>query len=354
MNSKERVLCAANHRTGDKTPVTFDAQKEVYDILYKYFKTDKKEDLFDRLKVDTWLVGPRAVSSPVPAGGKKESVDIWGCKSRVAYYSGGTYDELCYSPLAGKDEISDIKDHNWPKNNSLDFSEISVQAKAQADRAVIGHFTWGAYFIATKVRGMEDIMIDMAIRKAYAHELINTIAERSEYFLTKMLVENGEGLDIIYMADDTCSQTAPLFSPETFKEFVAPYLKRFTALAHKHNKKFLLHTCGSVRPFLPQIIECGVDILEPLQVRAAGMEPAGLKRDFGKDICFYGGVDLQRVLSTYTSQKVGEEVKRLIDILGKDGGYILGPGHTHIQVDAPLENILAMYNTAEEYRPYRS
>ena len=84
------------------------------------------------------------------------------------------------------------------------------------------------------------------------------------------------------------------------------------------------------------------------------MEPAGLKRDFGKDICFYGGVDLQRVLSTYTSQKVGEEVKRLIDILGKDGGYILGPGHTYIQVDAPLENILAMYNTAEEYRPYRS
>ena len=353
MTSKERVLRAVNHKLGDKTPVTFDAQKEVYDILYKHFKTEKKEELFDLLNVDTWLLGPKTFQEPRPAQDKKESVDIWGCKSRTAYYSGGTYDELCYSPLAGKDEVSDIKKHEWPKNNSLDFSQMPAQIKARPDKAIIGHFTWGAYFIATKVRGMEDVMIDMAIRKDYARELIDTIAERSEYFLNKMLEESGDGLDIVYMADDTCSQTAPLFSPENFKEFIAPYLKRFTALAHKHNKKFLLHTCGSVRPFMPQIIECGVDILEPLQVRAAGMETAALKRDFGKDICFYGGVDLQQVLSTYKPEKVSDEVKRLIDILGKDGGYILGPGHTYIQVDAPLENILAMYKTAEEYRPYK-
>ncbi|MEI6846381.1 MAG: uroporphyrinogen decarboxylase family protein, partial [Candidatus Firestonebacteria bacterium] len=135
--------------------------------------------------------------------------------------------------------------------------------------------------------------------------------------------------------------------------YVAPYLKRFASIIHKHNKKFLLHTCGSVRTFLPIIIDCGVDMLEPIQVRAEGMDPAGLKRDFGKDICFYGGVDLQKVLSTYSPEKVAEEVKKLIDILGKDGGYIVGPGHTYIQPDAPLENILSMYKTANEYRPYK-
>lgn len=354
MTSKERVLRAINHKPGDKTPVTFDAQPEVYDMLYKHFKTEKKEELFDRLHVDTWLIGPKHVKEEKPEPVKGESSDIWGCRSRVATYSGGTYDELCYSPLAGKDEISDLKAHSWPKNSSLDFSGIAEQAKIHSDRAVIGHFTWGAYFIATKVRGMEDIMIDMAIRKDYAHELINTIAERSEYYLTKLLEQGGSGIDIVYMADDTCSQTAPLFSPETFKEFVAPYLKRLTNLAHNHNKKFLLHTCGSVRPFLPLIIECGVDMLEPIQITATGMEPKGLKRDFGKDICFYGGVDLQKVLSTYTPEKVSKEAKRLIDILGKDGGYIFGPGHTYIQVDAPLQNILSMYKTAEEYRPYKA
>ena len=96
-----------------------------------------------------------------------------------------------------------------------------------------------------------------------------------------------------------------------------------------------------------------MSMLEPIQISAEGMEPAGLKRDFGKDICFYGGVDLQKVLSTYSPEKVADEVKRLIDILGKDGGYIVGPGHTYIQPDTPVKNILSMYKTANEYRPYK-
>jgi uroporphyrinogen decarboxylase len=100
------------------------------------------------------------------------------------------------------------------------------------------------------------------------------------------------------------------------------------------------------------IIDCGVDMLEPIQVTAAGMEPAALKRDFGRHLCFYGGVDLQRCLCKGTPQSVADEVRRLIDILGDGGGYILGPGHTYIQVDAPLENILSMYRTAYDYRPH--
>ena len=114
--------------------------------------------------------------------------------------------------------------------------------------------------------------------------------------------------------------------------------------------KFLLHVCGAVRPLLPLIIDAGVDMLEPIQIRAAGMEPAALKRDFGRHLCFYGGVDLQQVLRLGTPETVADEVKRLIDILGEGGGYILGPGHTYIQMDAPVENILAMYGTAAEYR----
>ena len=96
-------------------------------------------------------------------------------------------------------------------------------------------------------------------------------------------------------------------------------------------------------------IDCGVDMLEPIQTRAAGMEPEGLKRDFGKDLCFYGGMDLQQVLCKGTPQEVADEARHLIDVLGKDGGYILGPGHTYIQIDAPLANILAMYDEAQRY-----
>ena len=100
---------------------------------------------------------------------------------------------------------------------------------------------------------------------------------------------------------------------------------------------------------MPFIIDAGVDMLEPIQIRAAGMEPAALKRDFGKDICFYGGVDIQQLLNNGTPQQVSDEVKSLIGIMDGNGGYVIGPGHTYIQIDTPVENILAMYDTAYSY-----
>jgi uroporphyrinogen decarboxylase len=130
---------------------------------------------------------------------------------------------------------------------------------------------------------------------------------------------------------------------------VVPYLAKAVEKAHAHDKKFLLHVCGAVRPLLPMIIDCGVDMLEPIQVRAEGMEPAALKRDFGRHLTFYGGLDLQQVLCKGTPNTVADETRRLIDILGDGGGYVFGPGHTYIQPDAPLENILAMYETARTH-----
>jgi uroporphyrinogen decarboxylase len=97
------------------------------------------------------------------------------------------------------------------------------------------------------------------------------------------------------------------------------------------------------------IADFGVGMLEPIQTRAAGMDPRQLKKEFGRDLCFYGGVDLQEILCKGTPQQVADEVKRLIDILGEGGGYIVGPGHTYIQVDAPIENIVTMYETAHAY-----
>ncbi|MHC4124298.1 MAG: uroporphyrinogen decarboxylase family protein [Planctomycetota bacterium] len=351
MTSKQRVLAAVDHKLADRTPITFDAEKEVYDTLYSHFSVSDKEALFDRLNVDTWTILPDNFIFPQADENKTEKTSIWGYKTRVvAYLAGGTYDELFYNPLAGKDDIKDIDTHPWPTIETLDFSHFPSEADAHKDRAIIGVFTWGAYFIAAHVRGMEELFMDFALRKKYAHHLIDTIAEKSLMFLDEMLTNYGDGIDIIYMADDYCSQQGPLFSPQIFEEFVMPYLTMVVKKTHKHGKKFLLHCCGAVRPLLPMIIDAGVDMLEPIQIRANGMDPQGLKRDFGRDLCFYGGVDLQETLCKGTVRQVADEVKRLIDILGKDGGYILGPGHTYIQIDAPIDNIIAMYETASTYR----
>ena len=350
MTSKQRVLAAVDHRSTDRVPITFDAEKEVYAALYKHFGIETRDALFDRLHCDTWLMTPRNHIVPQGESGKAEKTGIWGWKSVTAQYSGGTYEEVAWNPLAGKDEPADIDRHAWPTPANQDYSAFPAAIAAQKDRAIIAASSWGAYFIASFVRGLENLLIDFAANPAYAERLLGTIGERILALMDNMLTNWGDGIDIVYMADDYCSQQAPLFSPDVFRRFVVPYLGRAVALAHKHGKKFLLHVCGAVRPLLPMILDCGVDMLEPIQIRAEGMDPAGLKRDFGKHICFYGGVDLQQVLSRGTPRTVAAEVRRLIDILGEDGGYVLGPGHTYIQVDAPIENILAMYETAYEYR----
>jgi len=350
--SKERVLAAIDHRVSDRTPITFDAEIEVYDALHNHLGTKTKEELFDRLHVDTWMILPGNFMYPKEYDDKDEKVSIWGYRTHKAHYSGGEYDELAVSPLAGKHEIADIDNHPWPEKGTLEFSHFTREAAEHADMGIIGVFTWGSYFIATFVRGMEDLFMDFAIRKEYAHHLIDTITEKALVFLDEMLENHADAIDIVYMADDYCSQLGPLFSPDMFREFVMPYLTAMVERVHAYDKAFLLHVCGAVRPLLPMIVEAGVDMLEPIQIRAEGMEPAGLKRDFGKDICFYGGVDLQRTLCKGTPEEVTSEVKRLIDILGKDGGYIIGPGHTYIQIDAPMENIMAMYDTADTYRPF--
>lgn len=353
---KTRVLAAIRHRLADRTPITFDAEKEVYAALHRHLGTTSKEALFDRLNVDTWMILPGNFIYRPAELVKDEKTTLWGYRTRVAHYPGGTYDELCFSPLAGKDDPADIRRYPWPADDALDFSHFTPEARAHADRAVIGVFTWGAYFIASFIRGLEDLLVDFAIRKSYADILIKTITERILFYLDTLLERHGDGIDIVYMADDYCSQQGPLFSPDVFREFVTPYLRQVADRAHRHGKYFLLHCCGAVRPLIPMIIDAGVDMLEPIQIRAAGMDPAGLKKDFGRQLCFYGGVDLQDLLCKGTPQQVADEVKRLIDILGVDGGYIIGPGHTYIQVDAPLANIIALYETAAAYRPenYRS
>ncbi len=352
MTAKERVMAAVRHETADRTAITFDAEIEVYDALHEHLGTSTKEELFDRLHCDTWMILPKNFMYKPGCEDAEEKESIWGYRTRKAYYSGGSYDELAESPLAGKHDISDIDAHPWPEKGTLDFSHMPAEAKAHEDRAIICPFIWGPYFVATFVRGMEDLFMDFAMRKEYAHHLIDTITDRGMLFLEEMLGDYGEGIDIVYMADDYCSQLGPLFSPDMFDEFVMPYLTKMVEVTHGYGKAFLLHVCGAVRPLLPMIVDAGVDMLEPIQVRAVGMEPEGLKRDFGDDLCFYGGVDLQRTLCKGTTAEVAAEVRKLIDVLGRDGGYVLGPGHTYIQIDAPMENIMTMYDTADSYRPW--
>ncbi len=350
MNGKERVLTAAAHREPDRVPITFDAQPEVYELLYRHFGLDSRAELWDALQVDTWLDGPEVRDPrqrPLPDGLFQNR---WGYRTKQQPYEvgglRGHYEEMVYHPLARAERIADLDKHDWPDPGLLEFGHFNQLRRTQADRAIIAHITHGGYFNATFLRGMEQFLVDLALDRKLAEALIERVTDYIHAALDRLLEQAPQGFDIFYMADDYCMSSGPLFSPELFRELIQPYLRKIADTLHRHGKLFLLHVCGSVRLLLPEIIEAGVDLLEPIQRRAEGMELRELKREFGRDLCFYGSVDLLETLNRGSVEEVRREVRDNIAALGPGGGFIIGPGHTYIQIDAPLENILAMYETA--------
>jgi len=356
MNSRERVLAAAGHSIPDRVPITFDAEIEVYEMLYRHFGISTRKELWDALHVDTWLEGP-AVNDPREKELESGLIQSrWGYRQIKQPYTvngkTGYYREIVYHPLAGIETVKDLEKHDWPDPDLLDFHHLNELRKQKPERAIIAHITHGGYFVGTFLRGMEQFLVDLAVDEALARAIIERVSEYLYRAVDRLLEQAPDGFDIYYLADDYCMTSGPLFSPDVFKRLVKPYLRKIADRLHAHGKIFLLHVCGSVHLLLPEIIDSGVDMLEPIQRRSVGMDLEKLKKNFGKDLCFYGSVDILQTLNKGTVEQVREEVRRNMRILGRGGGFIIGPGHTYIQIDAPLENILAMYETAYEEGGY--
>jgi len=346
MTSRERVLTAVEHREGDRVPITFDCEKEVLAVLKEHFKVPDAEGVWRSLHVDTRLVSADHSHPNIGTRPGGISTNFWGVGSKDVEYSFGTMYDIVYHPLAGMTTVEEINAYAWPTADELSFETLRAARKLNPDKAIIAYIGHGGYFTGTELKGMEEFLMDLGSNPALAHRVIDHIMDYTRPAVERLCREAGDAFDIYYIADDFCTALGPLVSPPMFREFIKPYLKTLADICHRSGKKFLLHTCGSVRTFLPEIIDAGVDILEPIQTSAAGMEAEGLKRDFGKDITFYGSIDLINVLSKGSPEDVRSEVLKNFRILGKGGGFIVGPGHTYIQPDTPLENILTMYETA--------
>lgn len=158
-------------------------------------------------------------------------------------------------------------------------------------------------------------------------------------------------IDLFRIGDDIGTQRGPLISPAMFRQFIAPRLKLLVDLAHSHDTRVMFHSCGGITAFIDVLIEIGVDILDPIPVSAANMDPAQIKAEYGSRICPHGSTDTQYVLPQGSTRQVAENVKRMVDILGSDGGFIPAPCHV-LQTDVPSENVCAMYETGYEYGAY--
>ncbi|MDD5726932.1 MAG: uroporphyrinogen decarboxylase family protein [Victivallales bacterium] len=347
MNSRERVLTAISHHEPDRVPITFDAEKEVIELLKEYFHVSSRDEVWDMLHVDTRLIGADHHYHHIREK-NGISYDFWGSGSEEKAYNGGTYFEFTQHPLASMETVRDIENYDWPTPDELSFESLREARKNNPDKAVIAYLSLGGFFEATHLQGLEQFMLDLGMDMGLALKIVEKITDYLFPAIERLCIEAKDDFDIFYMADDFCTARGPLFSPQVFRTLVKPYLEQIAGIVHKNNKKFLLHVCGSVREFLPDIIETGVDMLEPIQTSAVGMEVESLKADFGDSLTFYGSIDLINILSKGKPEDVRREVLKNFRILGKGGGVIVGPGHTYIQPDVPLPNILTMYQTAYE------
>jgi uroporphyrinogen decarboxylase len=353
MTPKQRVLDAINHKRTDRVPLDLWVTKEVMSKLCAHFQTDEADTVMKELGADIRLVEPQYVGPPLeesPAGMTK---DIWGVTRRRVEYSDGSYLETEDYPLDGDISITDIEGYTWPDPDHYDYSVIPRSCEKYGDYAILNVGNrlnrTSVLKAAMYLRGMQQLMMDMALNPPLVEALLEKI---SDYYLAhnERIFKAGEGLiDIFMMGDDFGTQKGLLISAEMFRRYFAPKLKEFAAQAKSYGMKVMLHSCGSVRELIPDIIEIGVDILNPVQTNAKNMIPEELKAEFGDRICFHGGLDIQHTLPFGTPEDVENEVKDRIRVLGENGGYILASTH-NIQTDTPVENILTMYETAQNER----
>jgi uroporphyrinogen decarboxylase len=342
MTSRDRVLTAIARRPPDRAPADYKAEPAVNEYMMAHLKVPNYEDLLRRLEIDVRRVEPLYIGPPFRTFEDGVFEDYWGIRSKHLKAAHGSYDMHVWTPVWDARSVEDLEKHAWPTPDIFDYSVMRDQCRRHRDYAVMYE---GADLFTRPciLRNMENVMVDMVERPEVAHYLFGKFTDFYHEDITRAIEATDRGFDIYCEWSDYGTQRGPLISVAMFREFIVPYLKRLVDLCRSSGVKFMAHSCGAIRAFIPDLIAMGVDVLDPIQVTAEGMEPSGLKRDFGDRIAFHGGISTQTTLPFGTPEDVRAAVRNRIATLGAGGGYILASSHD-ISADTPPENIVAMHD----------
>jgi len=353
LSSRERVRLALNHQVTDRIPMAMvcsginaPADRVFDDLLRRERGVDLQT--FLQATLDIREVRPRYIGPPLPAG-----VDIWGVRRRPVSYGLSSYDEIEYYPLASAKIPADLLRYPWPTPEWFDYEALqSSISTANADGEHCLMISNGNIFETSwYMRGFEQIFTDLIENAELVHELFERVTDFYIAHFTCLLQVASGRVDLAFTADDIGGQHGLLMSLGMWEQFIKPYHSRLNKTIHEFGVKVIYHTDGAVQKAVPGLIDMGIDVLQALQFSADGMDPHFMKASFGDRLCFEGGVSVQTTLPFGTPEDVRSETEGLIQVLGANGGYILGPSHA-IQAGTPPENILAMFDTALNFNPY--
>jgi uroporphyrinogen decarboxylase len=371
MTPKERWLAVLNRQKPDRIPMDYWATPEASARLIKYMglSSDSEKELvkdfaqpiFDnrmhptagyevlrqalkQLHVDFVITAsPRYVGPPIP-----DNEDVFGCQYRTINYGSGEYNEITFSPLASYSSVEEIEaSYHWPDPDWWDYAEIASQIEGWQDYPIRGGGS--EPFLTYKyLRGDMQAMMDLALNPEIVEYCLGKLFDLAYQDTLRTFEAIPGKVDLTYVAEDMGGQDNLMFSKAHIRRFLLPGMKRIIDLAHQAGAFVFHHNDGNCRPILPDMIELGIDALNPIQWRSKGMDRAGLKQDFGDRIIFHGAVDNQYTLPFGSVAEVRQEVLDNLAILGAGGGYILAPCH-NIQPVSPPENVVAMYQTGYEH-----
>lgn len=306
---------------------------------------------------------PDGSSGKLPAGfqpvknqrGEQELLDASGRVTHRLPKHGFYFDQVTY-PLRGATSIKEIE--NYPLTDFQPYELEWIGANARrlyqtTDKAVVCRFRGSIVEVACSIRGWEEFMMDLLLAPKFAQALIEKLTDYYVSNLPAYLDAVAPYAHVIVLGDDLGNQSNTFFSVELYRKLFKPYHRKIIQTIKAHSNLFVfLHSDGNIRKLLPDLIEIGVDILNPVQFSAKDMEPRSLKKDFGDDLVFWGaGADTQHVLPFESPENIRKHVCRLIDIFAPGGGFVFTQVH-NIQANVPPENILTMFDTAIEYGVY--
>lgn len=355
---KERILALVNHQQPDRIGIGYSAASEVHRKLKDFLGVTEDEALLERFGVDLRYVSPRIkykasdtrYADPTVEIERGVLKDIWGVGFAKKETSVGTDVQLVSHPLQSITSLKDLEEYPWPTADLWDYSAISEQIEQVQDYAIFT-LSRGFFEISWFMRGMDNFMVDLRLNPELACTLMDKV---KEYLISKLVrvLETGKGqIDFVELNDDVGGQHGLLISPEMWRQYIKPRMVEMIEVARSYRTQIMYHSCGSIREIIPDLIDMGVDILNPIQAKAKGMEPARLKKDFGDKITFYGTIDEQETLPYGSPEDVRREVMERIIHLAPKGGFIISPCHS-IQADTSIENIISLYDTALEYGKY--
>lgn len=344
MTSKERVRRAIAHQRTDRVPAAFEAVDTVVEKLLKHYGDADLDALRRRYEIDIVPAEPRYIGPELTvrldAQGREVRPSWWGFDTTMYATQADRYGIVTRFPLAGVDTLQKLDAYAYPDPDWFDYSALRQTCDQYPDKAVIiGHE--GPFQIVTFLMEMDEFFMLMVDEPEVAKAILDRMVDfELEYYRRCFEAAPGK-IDILRPHDDYGTQISMLFSAPMWREFFRENTKRLTELAHRYGAFYQQHSCGAVGELIPEFIECGVDVLEPLQ-KVRGLEVETLARLYGGKIAFHGGVDTQGLLPFGTAEQVRTQTERIIRTLGANGGYILMASQS-FESDVPLENIEAVY-----------